>query len=426
MSELPERWKAVRIRDVVHAVENVDPTKTPQKFFKYIDIGSIDNQTQSIRAPKIILGKDAPSRARRRIHAGDVLFSTVRTYLKNIAVVPQELDGSVTSTGIAVLRPKDGIETEFLFNWTRSPEFLNQIGKAMDGTMYPAVTDRDVLDQAIPLPPIREQRRIVAKLGKLFEYSGNALEELARVPTLIERYKEATLAAAFRGQLTAKWRTERGLSTAIATRLVHEEPYQQTFRAPRDWSRNTIESICEIVGGSQPEKAKFKYEPQKGYIRLIQIRDYKSDQRATYVPTELARRFCSKDDVMIGRYGPPLFQILRGLEGAYNVALMKAVPLKGCLNEFLFYRLQDPDLRRYVEMGSDRTAGQDGVNKMHLLKYPIFMPCEEEQRVIVLRIQECFKTIKSLASESTRASELIKRLDQATLSKAFRGELSTQ
>jgi hypothetical protein len=69
------------------------------------------------------------------------------------------------------------------------------------------------------------------------------------------------------------------------------------------------------------------------------------------------------------------------------------------------------------------TAEQDGVNKTHLLKYPICVPSEEEQREIVLRIKECFKTIESLASESNRAKTLIGRLDQATLFAAFRGEL---
>jgi type I restriction enzyme, S subunit len=79
-----------------------------------------------------------------------------------------------------------------------------------------------------------------------------------------------------------------------------------------------------------------------------------------------------------------------------------------------------------VEMGSDRTAGQDGVNKTHLLKYPIFMPSQEEQEVIVLRIKECFKTIEGLAYESSRARKLIERLEQTTLSAAFRGQLLPQ
>lgn len=206
MNTLPPTWIEACIRDVITQYSTVDPTKYPDTPFTYVDIGAIDNETQTIRAPRVILGKDAPSRARRKIQEGDILFSTVRTYLKNIAVVPHELDGAVTSTGIAVLRPGKSVDSRFLFHWTRSPAFLACIGTAMDGTMYPAVTDRDVLDQTIPLPPLEEQRRIVAKLDNLRARSRNARDELARIPRLVERYKQATLDAAFKGKLTADWR----------------------------------------------------------------------------------------------------------------------------------------------------------------------------------------------------------------------------
>lgn len=85
-----------------------------------------------------------------------------------------------------------------------------------------------------------------------------------------------------------------------------------------------MEEIINFIGGSQPDKKYFEYEPSEDNIRLIQIRDYKTDNYITYIPKKLAKKFCSKEDIMIGRYGPPIFQILEGIEGAYNVALMKA------------------------------------------------------------------------------------------------------
>jgi type I restriction enzyme, S subunit len=87
------------------------------------------------------------------------------------------------------------------------------------------------------------------------------------------------------------------------------------------WKYPQMGEVCNFIGGSQPPKSEFIFEPKNGYIRLLQIRDYKSDKNTTYIPQEKARRFCSKDDIMIGRYGPPLFQILRGLEGAYRIHL---------------------------------------------------------------------------------------------------------
>ncbi|MDB4755590.1 hypothetical protein OAG19_02945, partial [Akkermansiaceae bacterium] len=91
----------------------------------------------------------------------------------------------------------------------------------------------------------------------------------------------------------------------------------------KGWQTKKFGEVCEIIGGSQPPKSNFISEPKDGYIRLIQVRDYKTDKYITYIPKDKARRFCTKTDLMIGRYGPPIFGIFRGLEGAYNVALMK-------------------------------------------------------------------------------------------------------
>ena len=69
----------------------------------------------------------------------------------------------------------------------------------------------------------------------------------------------------------------------------------------------------KFEGGAQPPKEYFINEEKEGYIRLIQIRDYKTDNYLTYIPIDMARKFCTEDDIMIGRYGPPIFQILKGL-----------------------------------------------------------------------------------------------------------------
>ncbi|MGB2924038.1 MAG: hypothetical protein WBB82_01945, partial [Limnothrix sp.] len=78
------------------------------------------------------------------------------------------------------------------------------------------------------------------------------------------------------------------------------------------WQIKKLGEVCEFQGGSQPPKSTFSYTYKEDYIRLIQIRDYKSDKHIVYIPKEKAKRFCKPDDVMIGRYGPPVFQILKG------------------------------------------------------------------------------------------------------------------
>ena len=153
MSKIPDSWMSTTIASVTKSITSIDPTMTPKRIFKYVDIGSIDNKTQTIANQKTFPGINAPSRARRVIKQGDTLFSTVRTYLKNIAIVPSELDGELTSTGISVLRPSGAIDPRYLFRWTCTDEFVNALSSAQDGTMYPAVSDRDVADATIRLPP---------------------------------------------------------------------------------------------------------------------------------------------------------------------------------------------------------------------------------------------------------------------------------
>jgi type I restriction enzyme S subunit len=151
----------------------------------------------------------------------------------------------------------------------------------------------------------------------------------------------------------------------------------------------TIGEICDFYGGSQPPKPTFIYAPKEGYTRLVQIQDFTKDDVAVYIPTSLAKRFFTKDDIMIGRYGPPVFQIFRGLEGAYNVALMKAVSKDENIlsRDYLFYLLQSEKIQHEVNEQSQRSAGQTGVDKTFVENRTVMIPSLEEQQRIVAQIE---------------------------------------
>jgi type I restriction enzyme, S subunit len=161
-----------------------------------------------------------------------------------------------------------------------------------------------------------------------------------------------------------------------------------------NWQIKKLGEVCEIIGGSQPSKDNFSNVCHDGYVRLIQVRDYRTDKFATYIPKDMANRFCITTDIMIGRYGPPIFGIFRGLEGAYNVALMKAVPNESIVDKQYFYWFLKTDkLLQYVEKSSARAAGQSGVRKELLYEYPIPTPPLPEQKRIVAILDEAFAAI---------------------------------
>jgi type I restriction enzyme S subunit len=152
---------------------------------------------------------------------------------------------------------------------------------------------------------------------------------------------------------------------------------------PDDWGNLSMDDLIQFSGGSQPPRETFKYQPQEGYLRLIQTRDYRTNEHKTFIKKEDARKVCDIDDIMIGRYGPPIFQLFRGLKGAYNVALIKAIPKsKNILKTYAWYFLNRKDLRNYLESLSQRSGGQTGIEMGRLKKYPFPLPPLSEQKKI--------------------------------------------
>ena len=220
---------------------------------------------------------------------------------------------------------------------------------------------------------------------------------------------------------------ENELNLNGSKQLTVEGSYSHELKIPDSWVFSELKNVIEIVGGSQPPKSEFNSESGEGLIRLIQIRDYKSDKHIVYIPKEKARRFVSKTEIMIGRYGPPIFQILRGLEGAYNVALMKAIPVQKCMtNEYLFYYLSGRDIYNYVESASDRTAGQSGVNKAHLEKYPVGLPPLAEQTIIAQTLDALLAQVDNIKTRLDTIPKILKTFRQSVLAAAVSGKLTEE
>jgi len=209
--------------------------------------------------------------------------------------------------------------------------------------------------------------------------------------------------------------------------VVVDGSYTHTLNIPDEWEFSELKNVINLVGGNQPPKSKFLYEASDNTIRLIQIRDYKSDQHKVFIQKSDAKRFVNKTDVMIGRYGPPIFQILRGLEGAYNVALMKAEPVLGSYDkDFLYYYLSNQDIYNYVNSASDRTAGQSGVNKEHLEKYPVPVVPLAEQQEIVRQLDVMLAQVEQIKVRLDAIPAILKKFRQSVLADAVSGKLINQ
>ena len=163
--ELPSSWAWARLSDVGYELGQ----KVPDKRFTYIDVGGIDSDKGRIsdRVEKLEPG-DAPSRARKLVARGTVIYSTVRPYLLNIAIVDQDFDPEpIASTAFGILHPFEGVNNRYLFYWLRSAPFTAYVQAGMKGMAYPAINDEKFYSGYIALPPLAEQKRIVAKVDEL-------------------------------------------------------------------------------------------------------------------------------------------------------------------------------------------------------------------------------------------------------------------
>lgn len=186
----------------------------------------------------------------------------------------------------------------------------------------------------------------------------------------------------------------------------------------KGWKQVTLGDIALFQGGSQPPLSVFSNQKKAGYIRLVQIRDYKTDKYATYIPEKLAKRFCKQDDIMIGRYGPPIFQILRGIEGAYNVALIKALP-QGVDKEFLYHTLKREDLFEYIDLLSRRTSGQTGVDLTNLKAFELSIPVLTQEQAAIAK---ALSDVDSLISSLKKLIEKKKSIKQGAMQELLTGK----
>ena len=162
--EIPDSWEWVRLGDILHPMTSKKPTG---EKFDYIDIDAIDNKQHIVKVAKTLQTKGATSRASREVKSGDVLFSMVRPYLRNIALIDEGYAHCIASTGFYVCRPSDVLYPPYLYHLMLSDYVVMGLNESMKGLNSPGITTGDLQRFPIPLPPLAEQKRIVAKIEDL-------------------------------------------------------------------------------------------------------------------------------------------------------------------------------------------------------------------------------------------------------------------
>jgi type I restriction enzyme S subunit len=270
-----------------------------------------------------------------------------------------------------------------------------------------------------PVPPLAEQRRIVAKLDALTARTASARAELDRVPLLAARYKQALLAAAFRGDLTADWRSSSGVPEAS------------------QWPRTSIgELALDIRYGTA---AKCDYEPKATpVLRIPNVAGGRIDATdikfASFEPREIARLALQDGDLLlirsngsvdlVGRTAVVKADVVGYLFAGYLIRLR--MDRERVDPDFIHLAFEEPTIRSTIQGLAKSTSGVNNINSEQLRGLVIPVPSLREQQEIVRRIEGAFAEIDRLAAEAAAGRRLLDRLDQSILAKAFRGDLVPQ
>lgn len=213
--------------------------------------------------------------------------------------------------------------------------------------------------EKFPLPSFSTQRKIAVVLSTY----DDLIENNSRRIKCLEEIMQA---------IYREWFVNFRFPGHKGVRMVESE----LGPVPEGWEVKTLDNIMDFQGGAQPPKNEWKYEPQNGFVRIIQIRDYDSDQYVSFVKDSEDLRKCSVHDLMIARYGASVGRICFGLAGAYNVALVKVLPSKEYYREYLRAFLKDDFFQKMLIGMSGRTA-QAGFNKTNLKSISLVVPNDD-------------------------------------------------
>ena len=206
---------------------------------------------------------------------------------------------------------------------------------------------------------------------------------------------------------------------------------QVPFEIPESWEWVRHNELFQISGGSQPPKSKFISEPQNGYIRLYQIRDYGDNPIPVYIPISTASKISKKGDILLARYGASLGKVFWAEDGAYNVAMAKVIPLyknELIYKEYLFLFYQ---CNLYQELiHSNSRSAQAGFNKEDLNKLFLPVPPFDEQ----IRIVDAYKKIQPFVTDYEKKEKILNTLNtdfptqlkKSILQEAIQGKLVPQ
>ena len=427
MKALPDNWATAPLGQFSGDCSQRVPG--PRETFSYIDIASIDRDSKTIKSPQLLSGNDAPSRARKHVHMGDVLVSMTRPNLNAVAMISQGLDGEIASTGFDVLRASH-IDPRWLFYIVRTTEFVEKMMDTVQGALYPAVRSKDIRSFEAPLAPRAEQKRIADKLDALLARVDASRERLDRIPVLLQRFRRSVLAAAITGKLTEDWRQTEGVQAASSIVTYDGDDIE----IPGHWQVASLRTLANparplCYGVVQPGIDK------EGGVPLVRVQDMEDGRILTKdlrtisdtVDAEYRRSRIKANDLLISVVGTigRIAIVPPGLEANIARAIAR-VSCRETVNSRWIKAWLSSDTLQWWMNRSSREVARKTLNLSELGDVTVALPPIDEQNEIVRRVEALFALVDRIEARYKIARAKVDQLTPALLAKAFCGELVPQ
>lgn len=412
--DIPESWKWCRLGALTYNWGQ----KTPNNRFCYVDVGSVNNISHTLNSENTVVeAKDASSRAKKIVKYGDVIFATIRPYLKNICIIDRDFPYEpIVSTAFAVMHCPEGLLNKYLYYYLLSPTFMS-FANARDkakGVAYPAIGEKDFFNGIIALPPIEEQQRIVTKIEELLPYVDRyaaAYEKLeqfnAKFP---EDMKKSILQYAIQGKLVEQ-REEEGTGEELyrqiqaeKKRLIKEGKIKKEkplpeiaedelpFDIPESWKWCRLSDVIDVRDGTHDSP---KYVPVG--IPLVTSKNLVNGVidygNVKYITQEDAdkinvRSMVDDDDIlfaMIGSIGNPVL-VKKDREFCIkNMALFKRFANTDISMRYVYWFL----FYAQYKLKKEASGGvQSFISLSRFREYLIPLPPVAEQNRIVAKLEE--------------------------------------
>jgi len=306
--------------------------------------------------------------------------------LGKIGIMPKRRKFPRYIMGNSMLRVRCNSEKllpDYLYYWLTSPVGQQYLFSRVSQVGVPQIqTPLSTLRQAeLLVPPIPEQLGITKVLGVI----DDKIDLLRETNATLEAIAQALFKSWFVDfdpvRAKAEGRDPEGLPPEVADLFPSEFEDSELGAIPKGWQVGSLADVFDIQGGTQPPASEFVDQPQEGYVRLLQIRDFASDSHKTFIPHTKKLRMVEVDDVLIGRYGSgsgdqkkdSLGRLLRGLSGAINVAVVKTIPKIRNSREYISALVGSGLFYRFIVGGSAR-AVQAGFRQEDLAFHKVAIP----------------------------------------------------